>query len=106
MVKPGTSAGSDTDYSEENDPFISAVKISNRKMNRSAKTYAAVMDDLVKVPRTNWDGMDLPTDISPRDTHFWSPRFCFEVRNLRVRRSKLMTANGKLDKFIVLQRQL
>ena len=98
MAKPSTSAGSDTDYNEENDPFMSAVKISNHKMNRSAKTYAAVIDDLVKVPRTNWDGVDLPTDIGPRDIQFWHPRFCYEVRNLRIRWSKPFSANIKFCK--------
>ena len=88
------SGGSVDSYDEDNDPFLQAVQLSNRKMNRASRTYAPILEDLVQVPMTNWDGIDLPVDISPRDVQFWSKQFCYEVRNLRFRRSKYLTANG------------
>ena len=94
--KASGSGGSVTDWDDENDPFLAAVQLSNRKMNRASRTYAPIMEDLVQVPRTNWDGIDLPADISPRDVQFWSKQFCYEIRNLRFRRSKYLTASGNL----------
>ena len=64
-------------------------------MNRNGKTYASLAEDTNKTPRTNWDGLDLPPEVGPRDVKFWHPDFCWEVRNLRIRRSKYLNNNGK-----------
>ena len=65
-------------------------------MSRATRTYAPLMEDVVKAPRKDWTGLDLPDDVKPRDDQFWHPSYCYEVRNLRIRRSKMMTNNGNL----------
>ena len=95
MTKPGPSGGSSSEYNEEDDPFLSAIKLANRKMTRGTRLYGALTEDVIKTPRKSWVGLDLPGDINPRDVQFWHPNFCFEVRNLRIRRSKYLNNNGK-----------
>jgi len=66
------------------DPVVEKLK----RMSRYERRYGPTLENIFKAPGLKFPGKDLTVN-DPMDPNFFHPKYCYQVHNLRIRRSRL-----------------